>query len=125
MSREIKFKRAFFEDKEMTKLHACPEWGILDHGTHYVSPQFYGDAPYFKDFQYTGLRDQDNTGKKLYDNDLIINASRNDNKPHQIRWSERYAAWVGFYGIEYFISEELAEIEKVGTTYENPELLTA
>lgn len=71
--------------------------------------------------QYTTFNVKD---EELYDGDLIINTSRNGGLPHPIKWSEIKGAWVGDYGIEYLIAEELIEITKVGTIHDNPELLT-
>lgn len=72
--------------------------------------------------QFTGLTDIE--GKECFDNDIIINKSRNGGAPHIIKWSKRYAAWVGDYGIEYLIAEEMDEIIKVGNNYQHPQLLT-
>ena len=74
--------------------------------------------------QYTGFKYMDGKGKEIYHKDLIVNKSRNGGKPHLVEWSDKLGAWVGVYrGLEYFIAEELHEIEVVGNFFENPELV--
>lgn len=73
--------------------------------------------------QFTGMKDKNGKGSELFDDDLIVNTSRNGGKPHPIKWSETKGAWVGDYGTQYLIAAELIEITKVGNIYQNPDLL--
>lgn len=68
--------------------------------------------------EYTTYKDRKDN--KLYNHDLITNTSRNGGKPHEIRWSTEQGAWVGYYGIEYLLAEELDEIVKVGDVFSKP-----
>ena len=114
MEREIKFRFWLGHTKKMTISHSLQEivkmnWDISKD----ITPM-----------QYTGLKDKNGKGVELFDKDLIINYSRNLRKPHAIEWSNEFGAWIGnYHDTKYLISQELHEIEKVGTVHENPELL--
>ena len=87
--------------------------GINEMQMNAVDPQTVGE--------FTGLMDGD--GNFLWEGDTIKNPSRNGGNPHIIKWSERYGAWVGDYGIEYLIAQELHEVTKVGNTFQIPNIL--
>jgi hypothetical protein len=110
--REIKFKRVFFFDEEKTKFSHCSDWGVgIKHST-FTMPSNNNFAPYFKDIQYTGLKYKNND--LIYEGDIIRGETRNF---EVIFYAGMFTTDVGQYLLN-------GEYEKIGTIYENPELLS-
>ncbi len=128
--REIKF-RAWDKETKIMMDASYGDWVCFD-GTPYTEAAQHYNTPNVeiertKDYelmQFTGLKDKH--GKEGYHKDLIINQSRNGQKPHILEWSDRYGAWVGKYGnLEYLLAEELEECAFVGNIYEYPEMVNS
>ena len=69
MSREIKFRRAYFFDEECTQFSHYSEWGVRIKGSEFTSPSYNNFATYFVDYQFTGLKDKNR--KDIYEGDLV------------------------------------------------------
>ena len=71
--------------------------------------------------EYTGLKDKN--GKEIFEDDLIINQSRNNKKPIKVIFKEG-AFKMKYQGIIPYLTEyECLESEVIGNIYENPELM--
>ena len=126
-TREIKFRRAYFEDDACTKFTHFSTWGVNIEGMVFKNPATNNFAEVFIDQQYTG-RDDCN-GTPIYEGDVFDCIYKRDGCKHRsIVYFEapgfrlKYVGRCQQTGVYQSISDG-ARYGVVGNVCENPELL--
>jgi hypothetical protein len=122
--REIKFRRAFFTDRECTKFSHFSVWGVGIGDTVFIAPSTNNFAEYWIDQQFTGLKDKN--GKEIFEGDIVspvlMNGSVSD---AEVIWHRGQSLFKALTG-ERFSDDAFKFcdwVSVVGNIYEHPELL--
>lgn len=124
MSREIKFKRAFFKDEAKTQFRHFDTWGVGIDGSMFKSPSSNSSAHHFEDLQYTGLKDKN--GKEIFEGDVLIWRVNDIERTAPVYFDELQASfWMGkdINSSMLVLNDWMrGEYEILGNIYQRPEL---